>query len=397
MAVELDGPVGLRERRVPVRNLKPDQQKVIELLARIPVSEGGRKEAWATPPAAGAGGACPKPLADAIWEFQLHWRDVKKEFRKIDGVVDPGGNTLRKLNALARADLDGPGGKKPSTIGGISVQQTLPMDKVTVHDVSVPAVAPWGMMAPLFQETVVDSRIHEMLFKVEKDGARFWVGAAVPAGTLDYTRAHLYFHPTVINGGTVHATEGDYREFIGGWSDNIYRYVPMQGGQLAAATSVTLLVPFMTMGSLSMKPTSNLFATRPVETLNALMAAVQRELWGQTKPSPTVREIGVSSFSSGISHLRNFARSMAGTGLIVEVNDFDSPFIKREPKALTRVEGAAAKAFTQVPPPNGRELAGWFYLPDHRWRNVKAYPTTHARIGFLTYFAAIMGSVVRSG
>jgi hypothetical protein len=395
MAWQLDGPVGMRDRRIPVQNLESDQRKVIDLLSRIPVKDGGRKGTWTTPPEPGKSGTCPRVLADAIWGFQLHWRDVKKEFRRIDGVVDRDGNTLRKLNLLAEEVLVGPGGKDPSLIGGISVRQTLSLDRVTVHDVSNPAVAPWGMVAPLFQETVVESRIHEMLFQVEKDGARFWIGAAVPAGTLDYTRAHVYFHPTVVNGGTVWARESDYREFVGGWPLHLQRYVSMQGGQLAGAQKVTLLVPFMTMSSLSMKSASNVFATRPVETLNAVMAAVQRELWSRKSP-PTLTQIGVSSFSSGISHLRNFLKAMAGTGLIKEVNDFDSAFIKSEQKALTRVDGAASKAYTQVPPPNGRPQAGWFYLPDPRWRNVRSYPTTHSRIGYMTYYAAMMVSVVRS-
>jgi hypothetical protein len=30
-----------------------------------------------------------------------------------------------------------------------------------------------------------------------KDGAVFWVGAAVPFGTTDFTKIQVFFHPTV--------------------------------------------------------------------------------------------------------------------------------------------------------------------------------------------------------
>jgi hypothetical protein len=97
--VTLDGPVGLRWRTQNVKNYSRDQTKIIDLLKQIPASDGGKKEEWATAPLAGADGKCPKLLADAIWDFQKHWKS-KGQFRSIDGVVDPAMNTLAKLNAL---------------------------------------------------------------------------------------------------------------------------------------------------------------------------------------------------------------------------------------------------------------------------------------------------------
>ena len=56
-------------------------------------------EQWPAPPLAGASGQCPKFLADAIWDFQWFWQ-TKGVFQNIDGVVDPGGNTLRQMIKL---------------------------------------------------------------------------------------------------------------------------------------------------------------------------------------------------------------------------------------------------------------------------------------------------------
>lgn len=96
----IDGPVGMRDRIKNVRNLSKDQVKIIELLRQIPKELGGKKEEWGIMPLAGSDGSCPPILADAIWDFQTYWKHVGV-FKKIDGVVDPGGNTLYKLNQLA--------------------------------------------------------------------------------------------------------------------------------------------------------------------------------------------------------------------------------------------------------------------------------------------------------
>jgi len=72
---------------------------VITLLSEIPLLYGGKKEAWPAPPLAGPYGFCPKILADAIWDFQSFWKRTGV-FKNIDGVVDPGGNTLKQLNFL---------------------------------------------------------------------------------------------------------------------------------------------------------------------------------------------------------------------------------------------------------------------------------------------------------
>lgn len=97
--VSLRGPVGLRWRTQNVTNNSDDQAKIIDLLFQIPVSDGGKQGVWAVKPLAGADRSCPRELADAIWDFQSHWKR-QGVFHHIDGVVDPGMNTLRRLNDL---------------------------------------------------------------------------------------------------------------------------------------------------------------------------------------------------------------------------------------------------------------------------------------------------------
>jgi len=119
MPVAIDGPVGLRMRSQNVRNNSRDQEKVIGLLAKIPAAQGGKKDDWEVPPLAGPDGSCPKFLVDAIWNFQFFWRS-KGVAHVVDGVVDPGMTSLRKLNELAAGGGDTP----PTPVD----PQTLPLD-----------------------------------------------------------------------------------------------------------------------------------------------------------------------------------------------------------------------------------------------------------------------------
>lgn len=134
----ISGPVGLRHRKQNVTNKAVDQATIIGLLAVIPESQGGKGTAWATPPIAGGDGSCPPALANAIWEFQDFWKK-KGVFHNIDGVVDPGMNTLKKLN-----ELSGGGPPPPSP--------TPPADSfVCGPDVTEQIAAIWGKIQSDFR------------------------------------------------------------------------------------------------------------------------------------------------------------------------------------------------------------------------------------------------------
>ena len=106
--VHLDGPVGHRWNQVNVKNTQQDQERVIGLLSSIGSADGGKKEAWPSPILAGGNGQCTPYLLSAIWDFQKHWKQ-RGVFKNIDGVVDPGGHTLLRLNLLAGGGAPPPG------------------------------------------------------------------------------------------------------------------------------------------------------------------------------------------------------------------------------------------------------------------------------------------------
>ena len=233
----------------------------------------------------------------------------------------------------------------------ITVTQMNPLRLVLPHSVSNPVIRP-AMEGNMLDEMDLTTNIHDLLFKVVKDGEVFWVGAAVPVGTLNFSKIQVFFHPTVVQGQEVRAAEADYPAFAGGWSDSMQRYVALEGGQLAAVRQLPMLVPFTTMAALNGGP-KDMFAQDPVDTLGHITAAIQSTLVPLPLPPQALTDVGVASFSSGITAMRRFINAMRPSGLVREVIDFDSPFIIGQPAALTASPGAVSSCYSQVPPQSG--------------------------------------------
>jgi hypothetical protein len=277
----------------------------------------------------------------------------------------------------------------------LAIRQVNPLELTTPHQLtnSVTSLITSGS---LLSEVPQTATISEFLFEVTKDGSVFWVGAAVPVGTIDFTRTQVYFHPTVVQSGETIAADTDYRTFTGGWSQTTQRYVAMEGGQLAGARLMPLLVPFTTMLALR-NSAQNMFSDSPVETLNAIMAEIQRSSI-PVLGTPNLAQLGVSSFSSGINALKLFLRAMSSSGLVKEVIDFDSPFIIGSPRSLTLSSGAVSKCYTQIPPSSPQ--VGWVHILQQSFAGISSFPHpdpgqhAHSCIGFMTYFAAMLTSVI---
>jgi hypothetical protein len=372
-------------------NAKADQEKIQRLLNQVAASSGGPLKPL---DAAIQERVCSSTLQEAIFRFQKHGNNVEPRFR--DGRIDPGGQSLRKLNALAHEPLVGPQGLDPSLI---RLHQTNPASLSDPHVVSVPIILPVSAGNKLIQG-LHTAMIREYLFEMKKDGATFWVGAAVPEGTSDFSKAQVFFHPTVVQNGIVRAADSDYRTFTGGWPKRLQTYVAIHGAQLFGLRQMPLIVPFMTMAALG-KTDSYMFGTRAQETLNAILTAVRNAAApaGASASTGSVQasSIGVSSFSSGIYAMRQFAATFGGSGLIRELTDFDSPFIVIElKKPMTAVSGAVSRVFTQKAWPHpSPKPSNWVTLSG--FQNITAYPDKgppHGQIGRMVSFIAAMSSVV---
>jgi hypothetical protein len=305
--------------------------------------------------------------------------------------------------AVCRQDADTPSGTQYRDEELMNVTQVLSPASTTPH-----SVTRWPVCNPVSEGgkfkaiPSFSSTIHELLFRVEKDSSVFWVGAAVPFGTIDFTKAQVFFHPTVIQQGVVRAADADYPEFKNGWPNTMQRYTEMEGCQLAGGRLTTLLVPFTPMGALS-SPSQNMFSSDPIGTINAIMAAVKDAVAPFAPVLTNIASIGVTSFSSGITAMRLFINHLSPTGLVREVTDLDSPYIVAEPKALTSSPGAVSRCYTQHPLPS--PPLGWITLPAAGFLSIPNYPANpgdpdplgshaHACIGFMMYYSAILTSVI---
>jgi hypothetical protein len=278
----------------------------------------------------------------------------------------------------------------------ITVTQVNPITETLPHAVTNPVIKP-VMQGSFLEEMPLTTTIHNLLFKVTKDSVVFWVGAAVPFGTTNFTKIQVFFHPTVVQGfpphQTVHARDIDYPTFTGGWSGSLQRYVAMEGGQLAGARQVTMLVPFTTMTALG-GGAANMFTTDPVATLSHITAGIQATFdpLGLLSPPP-LTAVGVASFSSGIGAMKMFINAMRPSGLVREVIDFDSPFIIGNPAELTPSPGAVSSCYTQTPRSN--PPAGYKFLPASSFTNLTSFNRDpHACIGWMMYYTAMLTSVI---
>ncbi|MBG0794066.1 hypothetical protein IYY11_11860 [Methylocystis sp. H62] len=273
----------------------------------------------------------------------------------------------------------------------ITVTQKNPLSLTLPHAVTNLVIKP-VMQGILLEEMPLTTTIHELLFKVIKDGTVFWVGAAVPFGTTDFTRIQVFFHPTVVQAGVIHASDADYSAFIGGWSSSLQRYIALEGGQLAASRVLPMLVPFTTMAALQ-RGADNMFTADPVTTLSHITYAIQTTFIPVGLPPPQLTAVGVASFSSGITAMRMFINAMKPSGLVREVIDFDSPFIVSEPAALTLSPGAVSSCYTQkflANPPQGYKI-----LPASSFANLTSYNhDPHSCIGWMMYHTAMITSVI---
>lgn len=277
---------------------------------------------------------------------------------------------------------------------GIVIRQTNPPALANPHLVTNPVISPFSRPTGHLQQSSVTSSIRELLFEMRKDGEIFWVGAAVPIGVSDFTKVYVFFHPTPKNKGVVIADDRNYPTFTGGWSDTEKFHVPIVGGQLAKVRQTLLIVPFMTMASFSGSSSAYMFATRPLETLNAIISAVHKSVTGNSG-SVSVAKIGVWSFSNGIGAMRLFIRSFGSTRLIVETTDLDGPFIHGSPKIITRSPGALGRVITQIAPPH--PMPGWLWLPQWRFQFIVAFKKdgVHRQIGRMMFLSAGAQSAIR--
>ena len=282
----------------------------------------------------------------------------------------------------------------------IELRQTNPQNKANPHRITINCISPFpGSYNPqshgyYLKERQAEASIHELLFNMRKDGNNYWVGAVVAEGATDFTNVQVFFHPKPADGG---ALDKDYPELKSrGWRAK-YDHMWFLGVQLANVRKTPLIYPFMRESAFSKhnnapSPTF-MFATRPRETLSAILSAVRKAVSGRDG-TVDVGRIGVSGFSGGVDGMKLFAATFGSS--VVETTDFDGPYRKGEPRTVWTTPGAVGRVITQMPP-DVPHTPGYLYLTAWQFkfiRKTEFAENTHKQIGYLTFLTAMAQSRV---
>lgn len=221
--------VGTRNGLTVMPNNPADLAVVTELFDRIPFSNGGSSElggVWATDR-----NLLIKEVTDQIVAFQTaNGRPV------IDGVLDPGGGSLKLMNQLASDPL--PGAISAAVVPAPQGYQEDAGGPFGIYVADVNLMPGFRPIEPM----VVNTDYVRKLVRVEGCSI-IWFGVVIPRSCQGQGAVpHINFTPTPNQGGYSDAT---YDSF-GGWGQLWGDYTSVIGGQVAAASNANqiLVLPF---------------------------------------------------------------------------------------------------------------------------------------------------------
>jgi hypothetical protein len=333
----------------------------------------------------------PDPDGDHLWYFLYRLKGVMEGVGTLTAADKAGMPFARLQITVGSGDIKVTAApEKPARFE--KKQENEALSSASFHQFKARSASSATKLSP----APCEATIMQLRLKVEKAGSMFWVAAYIPKDTTDFTRAYVFFHPNTIKP----VDDPSYPSFTARWP-TVEDHFDKLGVQLGSVLKMVLFVPFMRSTAIQNKASTNLFATRAVDTLNAMLEACAAAA-GQ-KMEGSVTSVGVASFSSGIDHLVNFAASVRSAGIIKEQLDLDGPFTKIAHKTAPVLSGAVNVVISQVAAPKG--AINWTQLPVPAWYDTarfKPNATTdpkakafavHQEIGNFTFRAAMSESV----
>jgi hypothetical protein len=231
--VTIHQPVGIRNGVTMLPNQQGDLNNVRDLFDVIPTESGGTRDSigeWATVRLELIG-----ELTAQITIFQELQQGLS-----VDGAIDPGGNTLRRMNAIAA-----------SLGGGVTVISATVMHDVRPYsedgdNVDFTAIDPFSMPGRGGLKIIHKSWSYiRRLVRVENCSIK-WFGVLFnrSGGSVDFgTIPHIYFTPHPAQGGYQDPGYDSFKTWHKLWHD----YTQAPGRQIVTANkSQVLVVPFYT-------------------------------------------------------------------------------------------------------------------------------------------------------
>jgi len=337
------------------RNVDVDVAKIGAALVAVGPDNGG---IYAVPLSIGG-------LAEAIELFQTF-----NTLPTHDGKVDPNGATLKKINSiLFPGQVPFPVPPTPSAGGGT-------LQKLDVSLIGLATSVSGNAWTP-----VEDSLVSEMEFKWagtpvgEGDITYFqldanvipkYFGVLVPKGLTDFSKTHIFFHPTP---GQAGYNDGTYFG-MGNWY-GIFHYMTdsMAKQFCAAGMGRVLIMPLMTSSSAG---DCGMFPQRWESLVGKMLGMIKSGDFSDSASPVSVSDTVVSSFSSGITYSHHF-RGLAGLGpKLAGVIDFDGGISSYRGFSAGLTGPAGKVVRMQQMPANAATLGtlasqNIFPLPRSRW------------------------------
>ncbi len=302
------------------------------------------------------GGVFGPPLTtEALGEAVAQFQAVQGLLPHPDGRVDPGGASLRRLNAILFPDEVGVRPLADQTGLATSVSSTVwapdPESLASEYAFRWTSVAGAG-------------QIH--YFQLDEAVVPRWFGVLVPDGTVEFDRVHLFFHPTPAQAGhqdAVYPTLGSFRD--------IWHYLTdsMAAQFCAARTGRIMIMPLMTQ---SAAVDCGTFPQRWPEVCGCILGRLAAGV-DEGARFQRVSSVVVSSFSSGIAYSHAFrTRAVLGDRLagIIDFDSVISSYSSLSPRAAAAAARTVIKAQqTDASPGSLPALSaqGVFPLPRARW------------------------------
>jgi len=158
------------------------------------------------------------------------------------------------------------------------------------------------------------------LFEIPERVVPNWFGVAVPGNVREFSRPHIFFHPTPAQ---ARLDDNLYQTHHPSWQQ-LYRYVLLMGLQLAASGRRQILVfPFLTEGA---RDTLGIFAADWLDIVTDLMTQTARLYDSQAGPAQ-VTDLVASSYSAGVKYLHTFCHRGAHVSRYLrELYDIDGRY-----------------------------------------------------------------------
>ena len=235
----------------------------------------------------------------------------------------------------------------------------------------------------------LDAEVTTLLFAIADNVVPNWFGVAVPRGISDFTRPHLFFHPTPGQAGYV---DGDYRTKSGLWPQLFY-YMERLGYQLdGARRNQVLIMPFMTEA----RKDGGILITDWQDIFTQILTQV-RDIYDPSDQSAlSIAQLVVSSFSAGMIYSDSFRRNGAKVvSLLAEVWDFDGRFSTYSwiTQALHGTPQVQVIKYDQV----ASSDTSAYHAPLPRWTNLVNPPTSNMEVhALIRDFMFLDGATVTS-